>query len=149
MLQMTKYFERLLLLLLASLLIVACNCKDTEYEVGQVWNYKTRLGEEKSTLTIVRIEENDKLGTIVCVYADSLKINSRDTLDFVHIEFMPFAKSAIDSSVTNLIGVSKPVPDYEYSYRYWKSGMKPGEWKICHVPVRDIIDEMEIAARKN
>lgn len=36
---------------------------ESKYKVGQVWSYKTRPNEEKSTFIVVRVESHPKRGT--------------------------------------------------------------------------------------
>jgi hypothetical protein len=41
------------------------SAEDPKFKPGQVWSYKTRPGEERSTITILRVESSPKLGMIV------------------------------------------------------------------------------------
>src|SRR5712664_3426093 len=99
--------------LLAVALVLQCGCGRTTdkvmlmdtnssyYKVGQVWRYRTRPGEEASTLTIVKVESEPKLGIIVHVSVSGLKIrSSKSKTGFAeNISHLPFAEEAIRSSV--------------------------------------------------
>jgi len=68
--------------------------QDEKYKVGQVWEYKTRKGEEKSTFTIVGVEKHKKLGTIINVYVGGLKIKNPNDDNGLsdEIQHLPFFK---------------------------------------------------------
>src|SRR3989442_16012576 len=77
------------------------NSAESRYKVGQVWSYKTRPSEEQSTITIVKIETDPKLGKLVHISVTGLKIKNSDSeLEYTtDIGHMPFAEKAIDKSV--------------------------------------------------
>ena len=93
--------------------------QDDKYVVGQIWEYHTRKGEEKSTLIIVGVEKHKKLGTIVNIYVGGLKIKNpnADNGFSDEIQHLPFSKDAIEKSVTKLIGTTKKLPDYKDGYK--------------------------------
>jgi hypothetical protein len=146
---MNKFFGKLLILFLVSFIITACSYKDDKYKVGQIWKYKTRAYERSSNLTVVAIEDNEDLGVIVSVYIEGLKVNFHDTLNMDKIKHMPFSKSALDSSVTKLIGIRKELPDYKNSYRQWKTALKNGDCTIFYKPVKDMIVQTENLINNN
>ena len=45
---------------------------DEKFRVGDVWEYQTRRGEERSRITILRIDESPELGTIVHIGLDNV-----------------------------------------------------------------------------
>ena len=47
---------------------------ESRYKVGQVWSYKTRPNETKSTFIVVKVENDPKLGNIVHIALRDLKI---------------------------------------------------------------------------
>ena len=49
--------------------------KASDYSEGQVWSYKTRAGEESSTVLINKVEQNDKLGKIYHISLDGVKVD--------------------------------------------------------------------------
>src|SRR5687768_8014363 len=97
--------------------------QDDKYQVGQVWEYQTRKGEEKSTLTIVNVEKHKKLGTIINIYVGGLKIKNSNADNGLSdkVQHLPFSKEAIDKSVTKLIGTTKTLPDYKDGYDEWRT----------------------------
>jgi hypothetical protein len=49
---------------------------DSRFKVGQVWSYKTRPGEEKSTFQVVKVEQHTILGEIIHVAIHGLQVNN-------------------------------------------------------------------------
>jgi hypothetical protein len=94
--------------------------EDSKYKPGQVWTYKTRPGEEKSTLTILRVEAASKHSRIVHIRLDNIRLRScnggNEPKPFEH---MPFAQEALDQSVVKNIR-SGPVPDFKNGYSEWR-----------------------------
>jgi hypothetical protein len=68
--------------------------QDDKYAVGQIWEYQTREGEEKSTLTIVNVEKNKKNGTIINVFVGGLKVKNPNADNGLsdEIAHLPFSK---------------------------------------------------------
>jgi hypothetical protein len=96
--------------------------KDSKFYPGQVWQYKTRLGEEKSFLTILRVESLPKSGTIIHVRVDNVRLrNCTGGPEPDKFEHMPFTRDAIERSVTELLKKNSEIPDYKTGYDEWHS----------------------------
>ena len=119
--------------------------QDDKYKVGQVWEYQTRTGEEKSTLTIVALEKHKKLGTIINIYVGGLKLKNSNVKGglYKEIPHLPFSKAAIDKSITKLIRTSKELPDYKGGYDEWRKAFDSGEAGIFTITVKESIDVTE------
>jgi hypothetical protein len=95
---------------------------DPTYKPGQVWSYKTRPGEEDSTITILRVESTPKMGTIVHVRIDKFKLeNCKGNKGDSTMDHAPFTKAAIDKSVVKLLRTEKDIPDFDEGYKDWLS----------------------------
>jgi hypothetical protein len=96
---------------------------DTKFKVGQVWHYKTRKGEEASTLTVLKLDKSPAVGVIVHVAIGGIQYHScvpAQTPD--RLEHMPFTKKALESSVTELATASEQqLPDFFAAYSQWRS----------------------------
>ena len=93
-----------------------------EIQPGQVWSYKTRPGEDVSTVTILRVESLPKIGTIVHVRIEGIHLkNCGGGPSPSTIQHAPFAREALDKSVTALIKSNVAIPDYEEGYQEWLS----------------------------
>lgn len=94
---------------------------DEKFKVGDVWEYETRKGEEKSTVTIVKVEKSPELGLIVHVAVDKVKLaNCHGGPSPRSVPHMPFARRALDASVTNKVASAQQLPDYSDGYEEWK-----------------------------
>jgi hypothetical protein len=116
-----------------------------KFVVGQIWEYQTRKGEEKSTLTIVAVESNKKSGTIVNIYVEGLKIKNPNADEGYSdkIQHLPFSKEAIEKSVIRLIGTTKKLPDYKNGYNEWRTAFDKGKAGVFSITVKEAIDVME------
>ena len=95
---------------------------DPTYKPGQVWSYKTRPGEDESTITILRVESTPKFGIIVHVRIDGFQLeNCAGGKTPSAMDHAPFAKTAIDKSVVKLLRTEKAPPDFEEGYKDWLS----------------------------
>jgi hypothetical protein len=89
------------------------NAADREFSVGQVWRYNTRQGEERSTLTIVEIDQSPELGMIVHVSVKGVRLhNCHGNNEPDNVEHMPFARKLLEASVTELVVSNQPLPDF-------------------------------------
>lgn len=113
------------------------------YEVGQVWNYQTRPGEESSTFVITRITS---IGDQTCysifvenihLVANSLSGEWQDELPHA-----PMTADALDQSVTDLVETRDRLPDFEYAYNEFMEA----EGGIFTITVSQVIDVIEQAA---
>jgi hypothetical protein len=74
------------------------------YQSGQVWAYKTRVGEERSRLTIEHILRRQDGEEIIFVAVDNLHItNSSHRQEWTSFSSFPFTRESLDSSVTELL----------------------------------------------
>jgi hypothetical protein len=94
---------------------------DSKFKPGQVWQYKTRQGEDGSTVTVLRTETLAKGGTVIHVRVDGIRLkNCTGGPEPNLIGHAPFAKDALDRSVTKLLRTGE-VPDYAEGYEDWRS----------------------------
>jgi len=113
------------------------------YVVGQVWEYKNRFLEGKSTLTILKIEKYSDLGDVIHVRIDDINmINPLKGNEINEIPHLPFKKVGIDSSVTKLIRIKKEIPDYLEGYNTWKEAYDAGKAGAFETSVKDTLRAM-------
>lgn len=94
--------------------------KDDKFQPGQVWQYKTRSGEEKSFLTILRVESLP-VGTIIHIRVDKVRLrNCTGGPEPDKFEHMPFAVDAMRRSITKLLKKNSEVPDFRDGYDEWR-----------------------------
>jgi hypothetical protein len=94
--------------------------KDSKFVPGQIWAYKTRKKEESSTLTILKVEEIPKLGTIIHIRVDKIRLrNCTGGPEPDKFEHMPFTRDAVERSVTKMIREGD-IPDFREGYDEWR-----------------------------
>ena len=135
------------LVLIMSLLSMFGFAKAAEYSEGQVWSYKTRAGEEKSTVLINKVELNEKLGKIYHISVSDVKVkNPRTDSGFsTELPHFPVSEETLTKSLIKLIGKREPNPDYIDGYNTWKAAFEAGEAGIFTVSVSEIVDFIEQA----
>lgn len=138
--------KQILSILILSLFLTNCkNPKTMKYKVGQEWNYKTRKGEENSTLKILKIEEYPKHGKVIHISIGGLKVGNPNVEkgfanEFTHI---PISEIALDKSVAKLKNEKVKLPDSIDGYSYWKKEFDQGIAGIFSISVYEIVDLME------
>lgn len=118
---------------------------DEQFAVGQVWKYNTRPGEEASTIEVVRIDKYDDLDPIIHISVKGLKLHNPA---FDHgisetIGHLPFARQAVDSSVTEMVVAKAELTDFEEGYLQWKRAFEAGEGGIFTISIAEAVEYFE------
>ena len=116
-----------------------------KYKVGQEWSYKTRKGEENSTLKILKIEEYPTHGKVIHISIGGLKVGDPNVekgyaKEFTHI---PISEKALNESVTKLKNEKVKLPTKIDGYDYWKKEFDQGISGVFSISVSEIVDLME------
>lgn len=94
------------------------------YQAGQVWSYKTRPGEEDSTLIILKTEFYDEVvGNVIHINVTGVSIKNPNVEGEIidNVPHMPFSEGAITASVVELIDQGVDLPSFEQGYNMWRS----------------------------
>src|SRR5262245_21445327 len=134
-------------LLLASLLSFLGIANAADFSEGQVWAYKTRPGEEKSTLLINKVESHPKLGRIFHISVSGVRLKNARVPGGVTTELphVPVSQATLEKSVTKLLRTSKPNPAYIEGYKEWKRAFDDGKAGIFTISVAEIVDSVQTA----
>jgi len=139
--------KRFLFLIIATFLLIHCknNSEIRNYSVGQEWNYKTRPGEEKSTLKILKIEEYPQTGKVIHISIGGFQIRSAASTEVLAHEFthIPISEKALNESVTELKNEKVALPKFMEGYTYWKKEFDKGQAGIFSISVAQIMSQME------
>jgi hypothetical protein len=99
------------------------DASDPKFHVGDVWEYKTRSGEENSRLTVVKIDSSPELGIIVHIAVDHLIWKDCQNKPFAQsVPHMPFARKALEVGLSKQTGVYSRCPTTDTDT---KSGRPP------------------------
>ncbi|WP_420590206.1 hypothetical protein [Bacterioplanoides sp.] len=133
------------LTLILGLLSMFSFAKAAEYSEGQVWSYKTRAGEEKSTVLINKVETNEKLGNIYHISLNEVKVKNPHIAGGFSSELphFPVSEETLKKSLLKLVGNTTPNPDYIEGYHTWKSAFDAGEAGIFTISVAEIVGFIE------
>jgi hypothetical protein len=129
---------------------VLSDVSNAKYHVGEQWTYRTRAGEESSTLTIGKVEATPKLGVIVHVSLAGLRIkNSHAPTGYSEtVAHMPFAEAALAKSVTALVTTASVPPAFADGYAEWRRAFDAGKGGVFTITVSEGVDFMEHALNR-
>lgn len=142
------------LLWLACMVVIGCSggsdereraAKMSRFQPGQVWQYKTRPGEESSRLTIAKVESHPKLGTIVHIQINDVAIRNPTAPGGVSkvISHLPYAGQSVADSVTTLEKETVTPTGWEEGYQLWKTEFDAGKAGIWSITVLEAVSAME------
>ena len=115
---------------------------DPKFHAGDVWQYKTRAGEEKSTLAILKVERTSRL-TIVHISVENIRMfNCTGGPEPNKFEHMPFDRSALDASVTKRVAEHSPLPTLE-GYEEWKAAFLQKHAGVYTISVAEALNVAE------
>src|SRR5262245_26674949 len=127
---------RLLLSVLLSFLgIQLARAESPRFQAGQKWTYKTRPGEEASTVTVLKVE-----GDTVHIAVDGVKLKTPKGVQS-RLPHAPIAASALQGCVVKLAADRVPLPAFEEGYQQWKKA----NGGVFTAPVAKILDFVEEA----
>ena len=122
---------------------------DEKFRVGDVWEYQTRKGEERSRITILRIDDSPELGIIVHIGDDNVHFaNCHGGPEPDAVPHMPFARKALEASVMKKLASDQPLPSYEEGYQDWRDEYVQKHAGIYVVRVADAISVAEKTFQK-
>ena len=100
---------------LLALPLVSASMQQKPLKVGQEWQFQGRTVDPQPTLVIDRIEQVPGLGEVVHVSVRGVQIrNPRAPKGYTdRVGHMPFVRSALEKSITELLHDSVDHPDYE------------------------------------
>ena len=115
--------------------------KDEKYTAGQIWSYKFRPEEGASTITILRVESFEKLGTVVHVRINDVHLkNCQGASKLNWIAHAPFAKDAIDRSVLRRMKSESDLPNFKEGYEAWRSACG-GAYTISIAEMLNVVEK--------
>lgn len=130
------------------LLFIGCTKKyDMKYSVGQEWKYKTRQGEENSTLKILKINKYPDSGKVIHISVKGLKMKNPHHPEGIadKISHLPITEDALDKSIISIKNNIRQMPDSTEmdGYSYWKKEFEKGDAGVFSIPVSEIVSLME------
>jgi hypothetical protein len=117
------------------------SARAAELRVGQEWRFKGRPQDPDPRLIIDRLEQHPKMGTVVHISVRGVRIvNPRAPGGHVEeVGHMPFAREAVQRSVTQLVHDSVALPAFESGYDEWQRA----QGGVFTISVREGLDFIE------
>jgi hypothetical protein len=120
------------------------------YEIGQIWRYRTRDGEENSQIVILNCV---RLGsyTVYSICVEGIKLKNPWIQGGIQttLAHSPVSKEVLDMSVLESIGIREnPLDDYAEEFQEWKEPFDRGEAGFFTITIAEILDFTEQAANK-
>lgn len=133
-----------------SLLSIFGVASAADYAEGQVWAYRTRAGEERSTLLINRVETDARHGKIFHISVSGVRVRNPRVAGGISTELphFPVSEETLRKSVTRLVGKRAPNPDYLEGYKAWKAAFDAGKAGVFTTSVAEIVGFVEEAINK-
>ena len=128
-----------LLMALAALLGAADPA--SRYAEGQVWEYRTRSGDEGSLLKIQSVEDHPAFreqGPVYHISVVGVRLGGQTGSVIQHL---PVSRATLDASVTRLSDRPIPFPDAAEGISQWREA----EGGVFAIPMSQIIDFVEQA----
>ena len=114
------------------------------YEVGQVWSYKTRPQEPKSTFVVLRIDDTSKLGQVIFIGLQDLRIQHPNGKIIGSLSPLAFTRAALDQSVVKVVAKTDKLMASDFGYAKWKEAQRAGKTPPTNVkPVAESINDLE------
>lgn len=118
---------------------------DSRFKVGQVWSYKTRPNETKSTFIVVKVENLPKLGNIVHIALRDLKIKNPRSPDGISdtMSHLPFAEEALTKSAVKMLKERAELPDFEEGYGLWREAFDQKRAGVYTITIAEAVEVAE------
>jgi hypothetical protein len=115
--------------------------KDLTFKVGQIWSYKTRANEPKSTFVIVKIDSDVDYGNIIHIAVSNLKMKNLRSPDGVSdkINHMPFAEKAVAQSAVKMLKEDAALPEFEAGYDLWRKAFDEKRAGFYTITIADAV----------
>jgi hypothetical protein len=114
-----------------------------DFAAGQVWAYKTRPGEQASTLLINKVQDDPKLGRIYHISVFKIQLKGSAVTFTDELPHLPVSMQTLNASCTSLVGQSDPNPMYLPGYRIWRQAFDGGHAGVYTISVSEILDLTE------
>lgn len=123
---------------------------NSTFQVGEVWSYHARPGEETSTVTVLKVENSLRLGNIVHVAVDGLRIKSPRAPAglMTGIGHIALTEEAARQSMVSRLKPIAAVPSFEQGYIHWLDLLNRGRGDVCTNTLISVVERLELAAQR-
>ena len=119
----------------------------SEFKVGQQWNYKTRPGEESSTLVVLKVVTAPGWSNIVHVGVTGLKLKTPNGITD-NLPHVPIDETSVKNSVTTKVTDSGKLTDFQEGYKLWNEAASSGKGGVFTLSVAEVVSTIEEGLKK-
>lgn len=118
--------------------------EQNKFVAGQVWSYETRQYEQKSKLTILKVDYFED-AVVVHIRLDNIKLIDSNAPQGIRttVSHMAFLQSALQQSVIKLLNKNSRLPEFSREYQSWRKGDGVGSAWAWHFSVSEALNGLE------
>src|SRR5262245_42471857 len=116
----------------------------SRFQSGQVWQYKTRPGDEASRIVILQVDPHLQFGAIVHIQVTDVMITNSMFPNGAAktMSHLPCSEQALENSVTVLENEGAVPSGWEEGYSRWKSAFEADQTGVFTIAVADTVDSI-------
>jgi hypothetical protein len=117
----------------------------SNYEVGQVWSYKTRPEEDGSLVYILKIDVDQNAEKIFHIRVEGVRLRNPYVKGGIqsNLPHVVISETALKESLKRLVRVVSVLPDYSEGYGLWRKARDEGEEGVFSIPVSEVVEVIE------
>ncbi len=118
--------------------------QQAQFVAGQVWSYQSRQHEQKSTLTILKVDYFEN-AVVVHVRLEDIKLKDPSVAQGFRtlMPHMAFLQSALQQSVIKILNTKIRLPEFSKEYQNWREGDGVGTAWAWHFSVSEALNGLE------
>jgi hypothetical protein len=124
------------------------NYSGSTFQPGQVWHYRTRAGEDSSTLTVLKVETHPKTGVIVHIGVSGVHVATPGGGSTSELGHLPLSEDALRRSVTTKVSDGAPTDRGTEGYNEWRRAFDAGQGGVFTTTVAECVGFVEQAANQ-
>ena len=115
------------------------------FKPGQRWTYRTRPGEETSTLLVLGRDQSAAGEVAVSIRIEDITLRPPIGGTVTELLHAPIEETALQESVTELLQEGLPLPADLGSYEEWRLAFEKGDAGAFDLPLADTLDLIDRA----
>jgi len=118
--------------------------QQNSFIAGQVWSYETRLHEQKSKLTVLKVDYFEN-AVVVHIRLDNIKLQDPEESEgmITVVPHMAFLQKALMKSVIKVLDNNHRLPEFSKEYHNWREGDGVGTAWAWHYSVSEALSRLE------
>ena len=135
---MLELLRRMAAAVTLAVLLTGAQGPRPEYTVGQIWEYRTRAGDEGSLVRIQQIEEMAAADGPI-YHISVIGVRFRQAPLSGQLAHLPVSRTTLDASLTRLSSQTRSFPDVAPGIAHWREA----RGGVFTVPLAQVVDMVE------